>query len=376
VTTVLPWHDSRLISSPTSHHFTIGGHSVLFCEKRQKLFGLNATAEFIWRHFAEGRTPAEVCRQLADMGVADADAAGFVQTATMSWMTDGQLTPRDVVDLLAQAANETRYLRIQDLTARLDFRGNASAEAFDHVFGHFGTGALVPTLTLSVVGFQHQYFMFEENSPVAWCTADELIPQLKAVLTERYVSSVGNSFLVHAAFLVAGNRGLLICGEPGAGKTTLCVALNGSGYEYCADDIVRIGQDGMATGVPFAPAVKSGSWPIVSPYAPGILNSPTFRRGDGQDVRYLPTRTSSCPPRVINDVLLLARQPGVPVALETVEPLEMVSTLLESAFSTKSAIEAGALKAFARTIEAAGCYRLIYSDLGDAVRAIRRLSDE
>jgi hypothetical protein len=193
------------------------------------------------------------------------------------------------------------------------------------------------------------------------------------MLTERYVSSVESAFLVHGALLAKHRSGLLICGSPGAGKTTLSVALTGSGYRYCSDDIVRIERNGTAIGVPFLPAVKTGAWPLVAPYAPHIVDVPTHRRRDGQDVRYLPVRISM-EPRIVSDIVVLAREPGVAAGLEAVEPLEILSTILESAFSARGALEADFLKAFARAIEAAGCHKLVYSDLADAVDTVASLA--
>lgn len=358
------------------HHFRIGDLPVLFCEKRQKLYGLNPTADQIWQSFARGRTPAQACVELAALGVPDAEAAVFVRDAVISWLSEGQLTPRDVLDDLGQAGHSKRYVQIHDLTVGIDFHGSASSDAFDNVFGQFGTAVSSARVSLSVIGSHGRYFTFEENVPLASCPPEELVPQLKALLTERFVSSVQNAFLVHGAFVVRRDRGLLMCGPPGAGKTTLCVALVGSGYEYRADDIVCIEPNGAAMGVPFAPAVKRDAWPLVAPYAPEIMTSPTYRRGDGQEVRYLPPRISKGPPQAINDILLLAREAGAAAVLESVEPLEIVSTILESAFSVNGAIDGKMLKSFARRIESAGCYRLVYSDLADAIRVIDRLAHE
>ena len=372
---LFPWDASHLVASPTLHHFHVGGLPALFCEKRQKLFGLNATADCIWRSLADGRTPAEVSSELTNMGFAESQAIAFVRDATASWLNAGQLTPREVLDLLAQPAAATRDVRIHDLTLRTDFLGSAIPKSFDDVFGHLSADISGPSVTLSVVGCRQSCFIFEGRSPLAACTDRELVPHLKAILTERYVSSVEKEFLVHGALLAKHSRGLLICGWPGAGKTTLSVALAGSGYRYCSDDIVRIDRNGMAIGVPFLPAVKTGAWSLVAPYAPHIVDVPTCRRRDGQDVRYLPVPLS-VEPRILSDIVLLAREPNVAARLEAVEPLEILSTILESAFSARGALEAESLKTFAHAIEEARCYRLVYSDLADAVLAVATVARE
>jgi hypothetical protein len=372
---LFPWDDSHLVASPTLHHFHVGGLPALFCEKRQKLFGLNATADCIWRSLAGGRTPAEVSSELTNLGFAEAQAIAFVRDATLSWLSAGQLTPREVLDLLSQPEAATRDVRIHDLTLRMGFSGSAIPKSFDDVFGHLSADISGPSVTLSVVGCRQSCFILEGSSPLTACTDRELVPHLKAILTERYVSSVEREFLVHGALLATHSRGLLICGSPGAGKTTLSVALAGSGYRYCSDDIVRIDRSGMATGVPFLPAVKTGAWSLVAPYAPHIVDVPTCRRRDGQDVRYLPVPLST-EPRILSDIILLAREPGVAARLEAVEPLEVLSTILESAFSARGALEAESLKTFAHAIEEARCYRLVYSDLTGAVRAVATVAHE
>jgi hypothetical protein len=363
------WDDSRLIASPTLHHFNVGGLPALFCEKRQKLFGLNATADCIWRGLAGGRTPAQVSSGLTEMGFAESEATAFVRDATISWLNAGQLTPREVLDLLAEPAAVIRHVRIHDLSLRIGFLGSASPKSFDDVFGHLSADIADPRVTLSVVGSRQSWFIFEEHCPVAACTDHELVPHLKAILTERYVSSVESAFLVHGALLAKHSRGLLICGSPGAGKTTLSVALAGSSYRYCSDDIVRIERDGSAIGVPFLPAVKTGAWPLVAPYFPDIVDVPIHRRRDGQDVRYLWVPISA-EPRILSDIVMLAREPGVAASLKAVEPLEVLSTILESAFSASGSLAAESLKTFARAIEEARCHKLVYSDLPDAVAAL------
>ena len=73
---------------------------------------------------------------------------------------------------------------------------------------------------------------------------------------------------------------------------------------------------------------------------------------------------------------MAGRESAAAAALDAVEPLEVLSTILESAFSAKGALDADTLKTFGRTIEAARCYRLVYSNLEDAVRILVAAADE
>ena len=61
-----------------------------------------------------------------------------------------------------------------------------------------------------------------------------------------------------AAALVRNGRMLLVSGHPGAGKTTLTLALVDAGFGFAGDDLALLNSEGRVTGVPFAPAIKAG----------------------------------------------------------------------------------------------------------------------
>jgi hypothetical protein len=374
-TSNFPWDESRLVAPTTIHHLSIGGRSILFCEARQVLYGLNSTADRIWRSLAEDGSPSEARRRLTDLGVADGDARAFVENVALSWLNGGQLAPQGALARLEGKASATRTLHIDELSVRIDLFGVA-ADDVDQMFGQFAVDERSPSLTLSVVSYGDQFFLFEGERPLGSCGAQEWIPRLKASITEHYAANVRDGFLIHAAFLVRNNKGVLLSGAPGAGKTTLCVALSRSGYDYQGDDIVRLEGSGKAMGTPFAACVKAPAWPLVSAYAPEIHNLPVYHRADDKNVRYLPVPPVKRRPRSVDFVLLLSRRPDAKPAFEPVEPLDAFSTLLESAFSSKGAISVSALKTFGNAMEGAASFRFIYSNLDEAIAAIKDLTDE
>lgn len=375
-TTNFPWDDSPLVAPPTLLHLSIGGRTLLFCEARQTLFELNPTADRIWMALAEGRSPLEVRRQLADLGVGDDEACAFVEESVSAWIKGGHLVPREVLACLSQLPFSTRRLRIHELNVAIQFFGDIAVREIDAVFGQFATDVLSQSLTISIVSNHDWMFLFEGRTPVGSCRPEELIPQLKAILTERYTAYARDGFLAHAALVVRDDRAILLSGAPGAGKTTLCVALARSGFEYHGDDIVRIEPNGKTAGTPFAACVKSAAWPLVEAYAPEIADLPVYRRGDGHDVKYLPMPAQDQRPRRIDFVLLLSRQQGSRATLKPVEPLEAFSALLQSAYSAKGAITASRLTAFASAIETAASFRFVYSNLIEAIECIEEMIGE
>jgi energy-coupling factor transporter ATP-binding protein EcfA2 len=182
--------------------------------------------------------------------------------------------------------------------------------------------------------------------------------------------STASGFLAHAALLSRDGQGVLICGDPGAGKTTLSVSLLLAGFGYHSDDIVWISEGGEAVGAPFAPAIKAGGWPLLDEMAVGVATSRTYLRSDGQQVRYLSLASVEQTPLPIGSILLLARDDGSAPRVEAVTPLEVLTAVLGSAYAARGAISAAGLKSLADVIGKARIGRLCFSDWRDGRRLV------
>ena len=85
-----------------------------------------------------------------------------------------------------------------------------------------------------------------------------------------------------------GDKGLLLCGQPGTGKSTLALHLLNDKFRYCGDDVVMISPKGLAQGLLFAPTIKPGTWDAISGSRDDIGHTAAYDRTDGISVRYLP----------------------------------------------------------------------------------------
>ena len=64
---------------------------------------------------------------------------------------------------------------------------------------------------------------------------------------------------LHAAAAALDDRAVLICGSPGAGKSTLAVQLLERGWSFVADDVVPVDVTGsLALPMPCAPCIRTG----------------------------------------------------------------------------------------------------------------------
>lgn len=354
----------------------VGARALLFSERSQQLSALNDTALCIWDALAQGRSCEEAAHALERMGAAPDDAAAFVRAAAAAWIADGSVTPLDVIGALAHAPHARQTYCVGGFDFELAWFGDADPHTCVSTFGHLASEHATPRPRIDVVGQGGSTFLFEKGVALGAYAPNQLAPALKAHVTELYCRSVERGFLLHGGLLRCGERRVLLSGAPGAGKTTLTLALAAAGCAYGGDDIVHVRENGLAEGAPFAAAVKHGAWRLLEARYPDLESLPCWERSDGKRVRYLaPSRRDKAGPGPLHAIILLARADGVTARCEPVDPLDALCVLLDSAFSRRGAVSAAALEAFAATLAEAKCVRLVYDDLDGAVAAVKGLVD-
>jgi len=372
-----PFWESRLLPSRFIHAIEIGGQLALFNERTQRLYDLNETAAVMWRCFSDALSCASIARHLQDLGATSADAAAFTASAVTEWLRAGYLAPRDAVAALAQQPSASQALRIGPLSLKLRFFGETDPKPAAAVFGQFACDEAQAGPTVQVVASTNCDFLFVDDVPIGMSTPRQTVPALKALLTEQYCHAVAEGFVTHGGLVSANGRRVFLSGAPGAGKSTLALALTTCGFAYASDDIVHIGADGRASGIPFAAAAKSTAWDLLDPYLPHLASLPLYERADAQVTRYvLPERLDQDGPRPIDIALLLARKTGAEAQLEPLTPLQMLCTLLDSGYSERNALDASTLEALAANLARAKSYRLIYDSLPGAIATIESLVSE
>ena len=358
------------------HRLSLGGRSLLYSESRQKLYELNETADLIWRGLIGGQSAAAAAHRLCGLGVPAEAADAFVRDAIRAWSLEGHILPASAASRLAGAPAAVRTVVLDELHVALAFHGGASPQACDAVFGHLWGDAATRPQRLTALGHGELVFLLREARALGACAPDDLPALVKAALTEAYVAAAGEGFVAHGAFLTRGRAALMLAGEPGAGKTTLALALAASGWAYGGDDIVRFDGGGLARGVPFAGALKPGAWDLAERFAPGVADLPTAVRGDGQSVRYWrPAKLAPREPRPLTAFVVLARAPGAAARLEPIDAVEALQTLLSGAYAESRRLPGETLAALATRLDGACCARLIYEDLTQAAALLERLAD-
>jgi hypothetical protein len=351
-----------------------GERCALFHEGRQALVELNPTAFHIWRGLADGEHPVAVAESLADQGAPLAVACGYVEDALRLWLGDGWIVPAQVTAELEAKPYASLMLSILDVGFGVEFFGAAApsavldsleplrgGEAADHRF--------------SVVAWRDRYLLFSGAASRGLCAPNELAPALKAALTGQLAASAGGGFLAHGGLVGLRSRRLFLSGGPGAGKSTLTLALAAAGFECLSDDIVHVDARGWMKGAPFAPTLKSGSWPLLVAQIEGLESLSVHRRADGQQVRYLPAALSHGEGRPLDLFIALSRDAEGPARLAPLSGLDAMQTLLDGAFSAAGKVSGGQVSGLAKAFQDAQCFVLHYADLPDAVALLWALAD-
>jgi hypothetical protein len=363
--------------APAARLARVGGRNVLFSRSQRAIFSLNDTAADIWASIEEGETPASISRAIAERGIAASVAGGYVEGILCEWERLGVILPAapEIIDDSKETVRES--LAIGGLGVRIDLPPACRQAAA--IFAHLRAPdtRAGPDLRIRVVERSARLHLLRQGQWAGACTAAELPTVLKGELLGAVLERARYEIALHAAALVSHGRVLLLGGDPGAGKTTLTISLMRAGLGFAGDDVALIDGDGRCLGLPFAPAVKAGSWPLLSTIWPAVASAPTFRRPDRRRVRYpVPERPFVGVPLPVGWLVLLdRRRDREPARLEPIDAVDALQGLLRGAFATGGELTDTAFDVLAGIVADAGAFTLGYSDLPEAVGLLCDLCD-
>jgi hypothetical protein len=368
---------------PSITRFSVGKRAVLFCEARQQLFELNETADALWTRLAAGGRLDDLRNRLVAQRQDRAQAEQEIHGLVSGWLASGHLWPASALERLTEPPDRVLTFAIGDAEVEIRLSGRSERSTVDicnelmAAFGQFKTSLTPDPTVFDIVEDGDVNYIAGPGAVGLPMGGEELAPELKAIFTRLYLSAGHDGFLVHGALLSHRNRGLVLCAPPGGGKTTLAVTLTRQGFRFQTDDIIQVGPRGEMTGVPFAAAVKSGSWPLVAAVAPELELCPRRRRSDGQWVKYLRLDDGHAKePLSARWIIFLDRKGTSAPGLFEIDALSAVTEILGSAYSRQGRIETDTLAGLVTAAQQAVCYRLSYESLDDALAQIRAVTNE
>lgn len=337
---------------------TFGDETILYKRQGRRLYRLNMTATLLWKFFEA--SPFRSRQEILDLAELASQTATVIETVAY-WLQEG---------LLVEHRGETIVSRFAVGPLCIQIESDAVIAA-DLAIVHGGFPAWdteVDYLACSIAVEDEKYKLVvgaEEQIR----SAEEIVPAFKAELTTALLASNFNVAL-HCATLVRNGRALLLCGAPGAGKTTLALGLAASTFELHGDDISLVDGQGRVSGMAFPAVVKSKSWELLSTRYANLATSKTHTRPDLQQVKYLPVGAGASHYVPVSDVLFLERASVPSPRRETIDPAEAFLMLISEAAGPRDVLSVAGFESLSRLVQCARAGRLIYQDLTEAVAFI------
>jgi hypothetical protein len=341
---------------------------VLFVPSRQLVYSVGALVGGLWQRLR--------CGAFEDELAAAAEADG------------GRLEPgalRSILEELeaAGAVHRVRaggkavpvgrdYFRIGDLAVCVWFTDMELADVLLRPLGHLRVDPQAPDEHLTVASGKRGVGIGRQGRAATWVPPDRSAPELKLALGEMALARSAGAVMLHAATVSRDGAAMLVVGPPGAGKSTLGVALGAAGFALEGDDAAELYPDGQVRALPFPLTVKQGAWPLVAATRPEVLAAPTYVRADGKRLRYLPLAAAGGERRRVRWVVDLRREAGGEARVEAVDREETLATLLKAAWSGDAQLSPAGFAGIVACINAAECYRLRYSDAASAAAMLDR----
>jgi hypothetical protein len=177
---------------------------------------------------------------------------------------------------------------------------------------------------------------------------------------------------LHAGACGTAEHCVIFPAETHSGKTTLAAACMHAALTFYADDSVLLQAESFAVPVmPFALMVREGSWPEVSARFPAFENAPVHNRY-GQNVRFL---HPICPPHDTKAqpvaIVFSHWQAGASTSISSLDSFEALIRLKESGFWV--AHDRAIIQSFLDWLQSLPIYKMIYSNLDEAVAFVRSL---
>ncbi|MDG5466850.1 hypothetical protein P9J64_00785 [Deltaproteobacteria bacterium IMCC39524] len=210
-------------------------------------------------------------------------------------------------------------------------------------------------------------------------SADQVLPSLQAVLFGLLCAAQEHRLLLHAAVLVRDGQALLLPAEAGSGKSTLTLALAAHGWQVYSDELAPL--DPVLLKVdpfPLPIGIKSRSLSSLAAWYPELGEVPAHRRADGQQVRFLGDRTaplaaSNAAPAKVSRLIFPCYKENTETRLRRLEPLHALE-LLACTGSSQRALTETDVAALLTLAEKRECWLLEYTEVAEAVKALREES--
>lgn len=221
-------------------------------------------------------------------------------------------------------------------------------------------------------------FRLDGNSFLAPFPLDHAPPLFEWGLNMSIASRANQFLLLHAAVVEKGGRGLILPGNPGSGKSTLCAALASRGFRLLSDEFGLLSpRERLLVPNPRPVALKNESIDILRAFAANAVlgrEFPNTRKGTVCHFQPPPSSVEQSnihvPPAW---VVFPTFRRNSPTFLQTLPQEEVFLRMAENAFNYETMGQEG-FEIIAWIVRSCQLLQLTFGDLAEAVAQLETLT--
>jgi HprK-related kinase A len=220
-------------------------------------------------------------------------------------------------------------------------------------------------------------FRFDGRAPFLPLPYEQAFPMLEWGLNWCVANHAHQYLILHAAVVERGGHAVILPGEPGAGKSTLCAGLVARGWRLLSDELALIStRDLQLTPLARPISLKNASIEVIRRFAPQATLGPVIqdtRKGTLSHVKPPGDSVERAGERATAAWLVFPRyEEGAPAEITPRPRGRSLMRVAGMAFNY-SLLGLTGFETLTRLVDACACYDFRYSDLDQAVAVFEEL---
>lgn len=222
-------------------------------------------------------------------------------------------------------------------------------------------------------------FFLDGKKPFKPLPLSQAYPFFEWGLNWCIASSCYTHLLIHAAVVERNQKSLILCGMPGAGKSTLCAALVSQGWRLLSDEMAMVELQSLALLPIVRPiSLKNEAIDIIQEFSSDVIMVKSYHDTAKGTVAHMKPPTGSVLAGQVCSmpkwIVFPQYLQGHETVLKACSKAETVTRLAKNSFNIKT-LGADGLNALRALVEQSLCFEFSYSNLNEAVTLFCELSE-